>query len=220
MTTSSVGLVRAARRPPRAPRRGSSTGSSSTFLDRLLEFLGRLLRFCRRLLLGDLLGRQLAAVGQDADHERRHLRLDLLEDPHRHRVAADALDRLRELDLPAVDAHLVLLPELVRDVRGGHRAEERAGRAGLHLEAQLRLLEHLLDLARLVGRRRLVARAVRLALLELAQPRRRRLLGQPPRQQEVPGVAPRDVDDVSAQTDVLDVLEEDELHRRYWRSPT
>ena len=72
----------------------------------------------------------------------------------------------------------------------------------------------------LVGRRRLVARAVRLALLELAQPRRGGLLGQPSRQQEVAGVAPRDVDDVSAQPDVVDVLEEDELHRRYWRSPT
>ena len=78
----------------------------------------------------------------------------------------------------------------------------------------------LLDLARLVCRGRLVARAVRLTLLELGDARRRGLFRQPSRQQEVPGVAPGDVDDVSAQTDVLDVLEEDELHRRYWRSPT
>ena len=54
-------------------------------------------------------------------------------------VAADALDRLRQVDLPPVDADLPRAPDLVGDVRRGHRAEERALRAGVHLEAKHRL---------------------------------------------------------------------------------
>ena len=45
------------------------------------------------------------------------------------------------VDLAAVDPYLLRLPELVDDVGRRDRAEERAGRAGLDLEAEYRLLE-------------------------------------------------------------------------------
>ena len=51
------------------------------------------------------------------------------------------------------------------------------------------------------------------AILQLGHARRRRRLGELPREQEVAGVPARDVDDVAAQADLLDVLEEDDLHQ-------
>jgi hypothetical protein len=50
------------------------------------------------------------------------------------------------------------------------------------------------------------------ACSELGDPRRRRDLGQAAREEVVAGVAARDVDDVPAQPELLDVLEEDDLH--------
>ena len=41
----------------------------------------------------------------------------------------------------------------------------------------------------------------------------RGLLGEAPREQEVAGVAARDVDDLAAQADLLDVAEQDDFHR-------
>ena len=90
-----------------------------------------------------LLGRQLAALGDD---QQAQLGGHVGEDLDRHRVAADALDRLH-VELAAVDADLLVLPEPVGDVRRGDRAEERAGRAGVDVEAQLRRLEPLRDRA-------------------------------------------------------------------------
>src|SRR4029077_2089248 len=113
-------------------------------------------------------------------------------------VAADPLDRV-DLDLAPVDADLLRAPELVRDVRRRYRAEERARGPGLHLEAEHRRREHARDLAGLVGRPRLVPRALLLALPKLGDLRRSRGLGEPARQQEVPRVAARDVHDLAAE---------------------
>ena len=84
---------------------------------------------------------------------------------------------------------------------------------GLHLEAEHRLREHARDLARLVGRPRLVPRALLLALPELGDLRRSRGLGEPARQQEVPRVAARDVHDLAAEAELVDVVEEDDFHQ-------
>jgi hypothetical protein len=127
-------------------------------------------------------------------------------------VAADPLDRLAELDLAPVDADLVVGPQPVGDVRRRHRAEQRAGRAGLHLEPQHALLEAGRDVARLVVRPRFLAGAHLFAAPELLERPGRGGLGQLSRQQEVAGVAVGDVDDLAAQPDLLDVLEEDDLH--------
>src|SRR5919204_611497 len=136
--------------------------------------LGRLFRLAGSLEL--LLRRQLAALGDD---ERLHLDTHVGEDVDRHRVAADALDRVGEVDLAPVDAHLPRPPELVGDVGRGHGAEERAGRPGLDVEAEHRLAEQLGDLLRLLDRPRLVPRALVLALAELGYARGRGGLGEP-----------------------------------------
>src|SRR5919202_6653447 len=132
--------------------------------------------------LGLLLGRELAALGDD---EGLHLDADVGEDLDRHLVAADALDRLVELDLAPVDPHLARPPDLVRDVRGRDGAEERPGRPRLDLEAEHRLAQELADLAALLERPRLVARPLRVAPPELLDARRGRDLRQPPWQQVV-----------------------------------
>ena len=49
-------------------------------------------------------------------------------------------------------------------------------------------------------------------LAHLGDPGRRRVLGEPARKQVVAGVAARDVDDLAAQAELLDVLEQDDLH--------
>ncbi len=155
-----------------------------------------------------LLGRQLAALGHD---EQPQLGGHVAEHLDRHRVAADPLDRA-DVELAAVDPDLQVLPELVGDVRRGDRAEQRPGRAGLDVEAELRRLEPLRDRARLVGRLRLVPRPLRVALLELAHEPGRRELGEPAREQVVARVAARDVHHLAAQAEALDVLPEDDLH--------
>ena len=144
-----------------------------------------------------------------------HLRGHVGEDLDRDRVAADALDRIGEVDLPPVDADLELLPDLVGDVGRGHRAEEDSLRAGVHVEAKLGLAQLLGDLLRVLEALRLVARALRLALLELGHAGRRRLLGEPPRPEVVAQIAARDRDDIAAQADLLHVFQEDDVHRAY-----
>jgi hypothetical protein len=66
---------------------------------------------------------------------------------------------------------------------------------------------------RLVGRPRLVPRALLVALAQLGDLRRRRGLGEPARQEEVARVAARDVDDLAAQAELVDVVEKDDFHR-------
>ena len=134
--SSSIAASAAARSSSAAPRR------------RQLRRLGLL----DRLQL--LLGRQLAALGHD-EHARldRHLREEL----DRNLVAADPLQRLVEVDLPAVDPDLELVPDRVREVRLRDRPEEDARLAGLDVEAELRLAEPLRDLLRLLEALRLVA---------------------------------------------------------------
>ena len=56
-------------------------------------------------------------------------------------------------------------------------------------------------------------RAVGVHLLELGHAGRRRVLGELPREQEVAGEPARDLDDLAAQADLVDVLPEDDLHQ-------
>jgi hypothetical protein len=157
-----------------------------------------------------LLGRQLAALGH---HEGLHLDLDALEERDRDRVAADALDRVVEADLPAVDPDLPRAPDLVRDVRRRDRAEERPGGAGLHVEREHRLPQRVRDRLGLVGRRRLVAGTLGVPLLELGDLRGRGPLRQLAREEEVARVAVGHVHDLAPEAELLDVVEEDDVHR-------
>src|SRR5581483_278390 len=177
------------------------------------------LGWCGRLLRCELrrghrlelrVGRQLAALGND---EGLDLDAHVLEDVDRHLVAADALDVL-QVDLATVDADLARAPDLVRDVRRRDRAEERAGRARLHLEAEHGLAQRLRDRLRLLGVRGLVPRAQCLTLVQLGDTRGARLLCELPREQEIACVAARDRDDLSAQPELVDVFEQDDVHQR------
>jgi len=67
----------------------------------------------------------------------------------------------------------------------------------------------------LLGAPRFVLRALGVDALQLGDPRRRRVLGELAGEQVVPRVAARDVHDVATQTQLLDVLEEDDLHYAY-----
>ncbi len=96
------------------------------------------------LHLGDV-----AALG---NHLQAEIRGDVREDLDRNLVPADPLHGVAELDPPSVYADLVVAPEPVGNIGRRDRAEERAGRAGLHVEADHRLLEPLCDLAGLVVR--------------------------------------------------------------------
>ena len=160
-----------------------------------------------------LLGRKLPALRDD---QRLHLDLHVLEERDRDRVATDPLDRV-DVHLSPVDPNLPRAPDLVRDISGRDGAEQRARGSRLDLEAENRLPEHLGDLLRLLGASCLVLRTLGLDSLELGHAGRRRHLGQAARQEVVAGVPARDVDDVPAQPELLDVLEQDELHR-YWET--
>src|SRR5262245_5755218 len=156
-----------------------------------------------------LLGRQLPALGDD-----EHARLDghVREQLDRDLVAPDPLQRLVHPDLAPVDADLELVPDRVREVRLGDRPEEDAGVAGLDVEAELRLAEPLRDLLRLLEALCLAQRPARVDLLELLHARGGRRLREPAREQEVARIAARDVDDLAAQAELVDVFSEDDLH--------
>src|SRR5439155_2304754 len=141
---------------------------------------------------------------------RGHVREELVRDL----VTADSLDRLRQLELAPVDPDPLRLPDPVGDVRRSHRAEEGAGLAGLDVEPELcafQLLHQLLGLLEALG---LVPRTAGCELLELGHPAGCGGLGEPPRQQVVAREARGDVDELAAEPDLLDVLSEDDLHRR------
>jgi hypothetical protein len=141
-----------------------------------------------------LLGRQLAALGDD---QQPQLGGDVAEDLDRDRVAADALDRA-DAELAPVDPDLQLVPELVGDVRRGDRAEQRAGRAGVDVEAKLGLVQPRRDRLGLVRRLRLVPCALLVPLLELADEPGRRQLGAAAWQEVVARETARNVDDLAA----------------------
>ena len=69
------------------------------------------------------------------------------------------------------------------------------------------------DLLRLLGRARLVLRALRFDPADLRDPSGRRVLGKPAREEVVARVSTRDVDDLATQAELLDVLEEDDFHQ-------
>src|SRR5581483_5464832 len=106
------------------------------------------------------------------------------------------------------------LPQAVGNVRRRDRSEQRSCRARVHVEPQLELLEPRRDRASLVDRLRLVACALGIPPLELAHEAGRRRLRKPAREQEVPGVAARNADDLTAQPELVDVLAKDDLHQR------
>ena len=172
-----------------------------------LNLLGLLLRLHR---LERLLRRKLASFGDD---ERPDFDRHVLEELDGHLVAADPLDRVAA-DLAPVDAHLVFLPELVGDVGRRDRPEQRAGRAGLDVEAELQLSKTLRDRLGVLEGFRLVLRTPPFDLLNLRHTRGRRLVGEAARKQEVPCVAPRDVHDLAAQANLVEVLAEDDLHQK------
>jgi hypothetical protein len=106
----------------------------------------------------------------------------------------------------------VALPQLVGDVRRRDRAEERPRRACLDVETELDSAELLRDLLSILERLGLAACTALLELAYLADARRRRLVGKPAREEEVACVATRDVHDLAAETDLVDVLTEDDFH--------
>src|SRR5262249_36203779 len=139
---------------------------------------------------------------------RRHV----LEELDRDLVAADPFDRLRQIELAAVDANALGLPDAVGDVRRRYGAEQRAGLAGVDVEADLRPLELVRELLGRLEALGLVAGAAGGKLLELGDASRGGWLGEPARKQVVAREAGRDVDDLTAEPDLLDVLAEDDLH--------
>src|SRR5580765_5265792 len=155
-----------------------------------------------------LFGRKLATFGDD---ERSHFDGDVLEELDRNLVAADPLDRVAP-DLAPVNAHLVLLPQLIRDVGCRHGAEERAGRSRLHVEAKRQLAEPLGDRLCVFEGLCLVLGAPILDLAHLRDPCRRRLVCKTARKEEVACVAALHADDLPAETDLVDVLTEDDFH--------
>ena len=103
-------------------------------------------------------------------------------------------------------------PQSIGDVGRSDGAEERARRPCLHVEPKLDRAQPLGELLRVLERLGLVLRALVLRLAQLCDARRRRLLRELSRQEEVACVAARDVDDLAAQADLLDVREEDDFH--------
>ena len=200
-------------RRPRARRPASSSASTSSSVGSPARSPRRRVSCSPRSSASIAASSSSLGSSPPSGHDvRLHRRVHVLEELDRDVVAADPLDRV-DLDLAPVDADLLRAPELVGDVRRRHRAEERARRPGLHLEAEHRLREHSGDLVRLVDRPRLVPRALLLALAELRDLRGRRGLGEPARQEEVPRVAARDVHDLAAEAELVDVVEEDDFHR-------
>src|SRR5207253_2240853 len=128
------------------------------------------------------LGRQLSAFGHNREAKRRG---HIGEELDRNLIAADSLDRLGKVELAPVDPNPLALPDPVSDVRRRDRTEQRAGLAGLDVEAELVALEFLHELLRLLEALRLVLSAARDELLELRHAARRGWFGQPPRQQAV-----------------------------------
>src|SRR6185312_9778791 len=123
---------------------------------------------------------------------------------------ADPLDRVAA-DLAPVDTDLVLLPQLVRDVRRRHRAEERARRPGLHVESELDLPEPLCDRLRILERLRLAHGASFCDLAHLSDPCRCGYVGETSREEKVARVAARNVYDLAAETDLVDVRSENDV---------
>ena len=157
-----------------------------------------------------LLGRKLAALGDD---EHARLDRDVREQLDRHLVAPDPLQRLVHPDLAPVDPHLELVPDRLGQLCLRDRPEQHARVPGLDVEADLRLAEALRDLLRLLEALRLVQRAAGVDLLELRDAGRGSRLRELAREQEVPRVPTRDVDDFTAQADLLDVFPENDLHQ-------
>src|ERR1035437_9961780 len=103
-----------------------------------------------------LLGGELPPLGDD---ERLPLNAHLFEDVNRYCERADALERVGKFDLAPVDANLARAPDLVGDVAGSDRAEQRAGRTGLDLEPEHGLAQLFGDRLGLIGAARLLQRA-------------------------------------------------------------
>ena len=196
-------------RPCRRPRR-----SPTRLLDDGLDPGGLGGGSCLRLLDRDhrrelFLGRQLATLGHD---HQLDVGGDVLEHADRDRVATDPLDAV-DPDLATVDADLADPPDLVGDVGRRDRAEQRSGRARLDVEPQHELAERGRDLRGLLGAASLVHRLLGIDALDFLDAPLGRHLGEVPGEQVVPGVATRDVDDLSAVAELLNVLEQNDVHR-------
>src|SRR5919204_1354044 len=145
------------------------------------------------------------------DDPDANLRLHVGVEPHGHPVDAERLDRLVEVDHPALDLDPLRL-ELVRDVGGRYGPEELALLADTRRERERNLLQ---------ARGQLLRRAAPLVLgglealplarnpLEVA---RRRLEGDAPGKEIVAGVARRDLHDVPGLAEVVDGLAKNDFH--------
>ncbi|MDX6474573.1 MAG: large subunit ribosomal protein [Gaiellaceae bacterium] len=111
----------------------------------------------------------------------------------------------------------VATPALVKELekRDAQRARHEAKSVdeARSIATRLEALELRSDLPCLLDAGRLVPRELRLALLELLDEGGRRLLRQLAREQVVAGIAARDVDDLAAQAEVVDVPLEDHFDR-------
>jgi hypothetical protein len=108
----------------------------------------------------------------------------------------------------------VLIPELVRDVGRSDGAEQRSGRSGLDVEAELDPRKALAYRLRVVEGLRLLPGAPVLDLADLGNSRRCRLVGEAAGEEEVTCVPARDVHDLAAEADLVDVLAQDDFHYR------
>ena len=156
-----------------------------------------------------LLGRQLAALGDDGDPQRGgHVREEL----DRDLVAADPLDRLGQVDLAPVDRIFARLPDSsAMSVGVTEPKSVPVGPAWTSKRSSAASSRCAISCAcsKLCASCR--ARLL-LALAQLGDLRRRRGLRELARQQVVARVAARDVDDLAAQAELLDVLEQDDFH--------
>src|SRR4051812_41881711 len=84
-------------------------------------------------------------AGSGGDDVERHRGRDLVVQPYRHRMRAEALDRVPEGDRAAVEVLTGDLGERDGDLRGGDGAEQATGRAGLDLHVHRAGLELALE---------------------------------------------------------------------------
>ena len=128
-------------------------------------------------------------------------------------MSAHASDRLLEVDLLAVDLGSGDLLDLVRELVDGDAAEQPPVLTGLRLDADRRRVQPVRDGLRRLHRRPLALLVRSAETLGVLHGPLGRGCGQPLRDEEVPGVAVGDLDDVTRRAQLVDLSLEDDLHR-------
>src|SRR6266851_6508894 len=148
------------------------------------------------------------SFSHDADLE---VRRDVAMELHRNGVVAELLDRLRELQLAAVQLE-AFGGERLGDVAAGDRAVERLGLADLAGNLDLDAghpLRHCLGDLLILELFHVELHALALDLLFVALGRQQRHL---PRQEVVARVAVRDLQQVAAASEMVDVFSQYDFH--------